>query len=1056
MPKQVPAHLHWSEERQGYEVSVSAQAVFPVFSASQPDFQNWLHALVAFSFRSRSGAHCTFRKEAMRRGKEYWYGYRRVQGKLLKRYIGRSADLTLPRLEAIAEELANGGTSPAPSQRNALLSLPPTAEAQEVHSRTPDLSSTQASYQLPVLEARLHPPYLPASLIERPALLARLDAAPHSKLTLLVAPAGFGKTTLVSQWITTRHQGAFPAVAWVSLDVRDNDPMQFWRYLFTACQSSQAATGKASFTSPFSRGKYPLEGLMLETIVINWLNALAQQKDQQLLILDDYHVISTSLIHDSIAFALEHLPSTLHLILISRTQPPLPLARLRANAQLCEISSADLRFSLQETSNFLKLTGTIPPSQLSPALLQHIQKQLEGWAAGLRLLTLTLQEKHSQEEIEQALANLQGLHRPLQEYFVEEILLSQTEARQEFLLRTSILPRLCEPLCAAVTGQQNGEQLADLEKVGLFLERQEGSQTWYQYQALWASALREEAHRRLGVETIKLLFARASRWFEQAGYLTDAIEMALQGQDYAHAAQLIVQLIKPVSLASFSSAHTLYRWLEQLPADLLRLHPLLCLSYAFALTACSEDYQPLLAGTLPFEELLQLAEAGFQEAKNLARLGEAFALRSRIAFRQEEHEQAAASARQALVWLAEKEQMWRAIALDTLGKEMFWSGQLEHAQDAFLQACAHWEIVGDSGGTRGTLLQLGVVSFEQGALHLAAEYLQQALSMAKEQHDSFDTGHAYLGLAHVFYAWNDLDACRRALHEAGATGIQLHNIALQVEVELLELRTLQAQGKANEALPRFIALLARLRPAHEPLLYRKVLVSQARLQLALDNLSDTTFAPLAVQDYEPGKAFPQFLSEQEALLQIRILLRGGQIDEALSRLHILLKAALEAGRRRSAWEIHILMALAYARRKQVEDARHWLVEVLKQTRSEGYMRLFLDEGPVVASLLRSLIAHLREKLSLSYLQILLEAFASLPAEPGPPGLSPRSSQAGFLSPQELRVLRKLAAGLSNAEIARELVVSIHTIRSQVQSIYRKLNVDNRLAASNVARQLHLL
>ncbi|MDQ2904142.1 MAG: hypothetical protein M3Y81_11380 [Chloroflexota bacterium] len=356
---------------------------------------------------------------------------------------------------------------------------------------------------------KLQPPRLPSTLVPRGRLLARLDRGLEGSLTLISAPAGSGKTTLVRQWMSERDAstgGSFPAIAWVSLDAGDNDPMRFWRYVITACQTFQIS--QAALALLPTRTQALVKPAFLETLLTTLLNDLASLSSKSVLVLEDYHILTSPQLHESVTFFLEHLPATLHVILMSRAEPSLPLARLRASGNLSELSVADLRFSRQETEAFLHQLTSL---HLSEVALHHLDIRLQGWAAGLRLLTLSLQEHLTQEEPEQALTRLEGRQRPLLDYFVSEVLAVQPEPLQAFLLQTCMLSRLNDSLCNAVTGRQDGALVLDsLERMNLFLERLDGPGHWYRYHALFAEAMQHIASLRSGEEHLHYSLQQAS------------------------------------------------------------------------------------------------------------------------------------------------------------------------------------------------------------------------------------------------------------------------------------------------------------------------------------------------------------------------------------------------------------------------------------------------------------------------------------------------------------------------------------------------------------------
>ncbi|MBO0783062.1 MAG: LuxR family transcriptional regulator, partial [Ktedonobacteraceae bacterium] len=430
MPKVVAHSVTWIAAQNTYVIHEPGRPDSSPVPGEEQQWFTWLAACSSFAFQGKQG-HLTLRKEARARNAGYWYAYRCQNRKTIKRYAGRTTDLAITRLEEIAGEISAAFATARPPQ-----------EAPELD---PEPSATS-----PLLAPKLRLPHLHSSLVARERLLARLDACLERKLTMLCAPAGSGKTTLVRQWIAARsEQVSFPPVSWVSLDAGDNDPTRFWRYILASSQAwhttpdQHALNLLLSSTQPYQPYMKPPT---LEVALTTFLNEVTQRNIAGLLILEDYHVIVEARIHETLDFFLSHLPETLHVVLITRQEPPLPLARLRANGDLNEIQAADLRFTSEESAAFLQEFA------LSTEALARLDTHLEGWAAGLRLLFLSLQGKTTQPQIERLLATFSGSHRPILDYFVAEVLHAQPERLQDFLLRTSVLPRLSPSLCTAVTG----------------------------------------------------------------------------------------------------------------------------------------------------------------------------------------------------------------------------------------------------------------------------------------------------------------------------------------------------------------------------------------------------------------------------------------------------------------------------------------------------------------------------------------------------------------------------------------------------------------------------
>lgn len=619
-----------------------------------------------------------------------------------------------------------------------------------------------AASALPLLETKLHPPILSGKLVRRTRLLEQLDASLTCKVTVLQATAGSGKTTLVNQWQrlhfpnTKDRLPTAPVLAWLSLDAGDNDPLRFWRYLMTACLKfltpEQQASGEAALALLSPLNPSPFEPPALDPALMQLLNALARSPFESLLVIDDYHVIEEARVHKTLAFFIDYLPATIHILLLSRSEPPLPLLRWRARGEVCLLQTADLRFSLQETATFFRQALS---RDLSPMVLQRLDARLEGWAAGLRLLSLTLSKWRTQEAIEQAILSIGALDtaadRSLLAYFVHEILETQPEPIQRFLLQTSILSRLCAPLCIAVTADEQGAaQLEAAEQVGLFLEALEGSGGWYRYHALFAVAMRHEAERRLGEDALRELSLRASVWYEQEALLTEAIEAASLARDV----ERVAQLIERVHMQNFSEPQTMLRWMEQLPEAIVRAHPMLCFLYATELRFpvklwfAQEAELAAQVASIPdkdrvrIETLLQMAEESWRRSGDVSWIGAIWAHRALSALLDEAPFPSVVHfARQALTFLPRegtldrRVQMYRSACLYFVGKEKLELGQVSEAREMLLQAREDNLPPGNRYLAVDILLTLSKIYLAQGEFELAQTSLRQTLLSARELSD---------------------------------------------------------------------------------------------------------------------------------------------------------------------------------------------------------------------------------------------------------------------------------------------------------------------------------
>jgi LuxR family maltose regulon positive regulatory protein len=495
MPKAARYTLRWSSEHQAYRLFAQHKPDPLLLGGEEAAWFVWLEAHSSFSFHGSAGS-LSLQKESRPRGKDgYWYAYHRQGRHMVKQYIGPSRNLTMARLEAVAQAL--GGptlpfrpTPPASEppegwQQEAAERVTPAEERAEeslVHNAPVPPPRSSTSPQGPLLLAKLRPPRLLSHLIARERLHVLLDTGLERKLTLVTAPTGYGKTTLVNQW-RSKHRipgrsGSFPPVAWVSLEPEDNDPIRFWRYLLAACQAFQQDLGRFSLAQLLAGPSSPFAPPDLQSILTTFLNEVTVLSCRGVLILEDYHVITSSQIHETVAYLVDHLPAPLHIVMLTRTLPPLPLIRWRARNDLLEVGATDLSFSPQETQHFLQQVLPDHASLFTASVIAGLQSRLEGWGVGLHLLTFALRGRSDPREVEHVLATFTGNERQIQDYLVTEVLSAQPEEVQTFLLQTSLLSRLTASLCEAVTGRGDSEQvLEQIASAGLFLQPIEGDET---------------------------------------------------------------------------------------------------------------------------------------------------------------------------------------------------------------------------------------------------------------------------------------------------------------------------------------------------------------------------------------------------------------------------------------------------------------------------------------------------------------------------------------------------------------------------------------------------
>jgi ATP/maltotriose-dependent transcriptional regulator MalT len=905
-----------------------------------------------------------------------------------------------------------------------------------------------------LLATKLHIPRPRPGFVLRPRLLERLDEGMEHRVVLVCTPAGFGKTSLLADWARRDRR----PVAWLSLDEADNDPVRFWRHVVAALD--RARPGVAERVAPLLGPPAPPS---LEGLVTALVNQLAAQPDEVVLVLDDYHLVDAQPVHGSLAFLLEHLPPQAHLVVASRADPPLPLPRLRAGGQLAELRAAELRFTPEEAAELLSGAPGVDLS-LPEAAVAALAARTEGWAAGLQLAALSLRDR---VDIDRFVAAFSGSHRYVLDYLTEEVLERQPEQLRGFLLETSVLERLCGPLCDAVTGRSDSQQLLEaVERANLFLVPLDEVRGWWRYHQLFSDLLRVRLAQERP-ERVAELHRAAAAWCEAHGLVDDAIHHALVAGDAAWAARVAERHIE--ELLARSEGATLDRWLGALPTEVLRARPRLCV--AQTITALEgghvEAAERLLAdaeralaitGEEPYEPSVGWASGRLANVPAVIAV-----LHADLARIQGDAKGAASSARQAQALLGDEDRPlgsitgWHLAVADWLG------GRPEDAEHALAELVAELEAAGAAYMALRVYYDLGQVRQTRGNLGAAFRTYQHALETTAVPGRPIlpAAGIAHVGLAEVLLERNELEA---ALDHA-TEGIALCRQLAYTQSQASGLAALawirQAQSDPAGALEAISeAERLELSPAMVGL-FNPVPVLRARLALAH---GEVDAAARWVQERGlRADDQPSYPREREYLVLAGVLLAKDAPDRALlllERLHALAVAQRRAG---SVIQIQALQALARTAAGDVTGAAAALAEALALAAPEGYLRVFLDEGAPMAALLAKLLnagpAPIPgSDLPPDYLARLTEAFEQSGQVVLP---QPRraATQPGLVVPltaRELEVLQQLAAGRSNQAIAEELVITLDTVKRHVTHILEKLEVANRTQAVARARELGLL
>jgi LuxR family maltose regulon positive regulatory protein len=896
---------------------------------------------------------------------------------------------------------------------------------------------------VPLLKTKLYVPPIRPDRVSRLRLIERLNDGIHSghKLVLISAPAGFGKTTLLSDWI---RQADRP-VAWVSLDKGDNGLTQFWSYAIASLQAVHPGIGDIALTALQAARPQPPP---LELLLTGLINESAKVKGSLVLVLDDVHVVTAPHVHDALVFLIDNMPPNMHLVLSSRADPPWPLARLRASREITELRANDLRFTSQEAATFLKEVMRL---DLSPENVATLEERTEGWIVGLQMAALSVRGR---QDVSGFITAFTGTHRFILDYLVEEVLDQQSPGIQEFLLRTSILKRMTLPLCDAVTDREDSQAiLTHLEQANLFLIPLDDERRWYRYHHLFADLLCSRLEQQVGAQGLASLHRRASEWYEQNGLITEAVSHMLAAGDVERMAHLVEG--NALAMMDRGELKTLAEWLDVLPDEMMRSRPWLCIAHAWVLAYIGQFDA--------IEPQLQDAEKALANRERHAEIqhiaGHIATIRGYITALKGDMSRTVELARRALEHLPKEDLRARGVAAAVLGGALKESGDLVAAAQALAEAIAIGQAAGDSHVAVINLCDLVRLQILQGGLHKAAATCQHALHLANEYARQSGwrlpvTGHVYTHLSRVLCEWNDLETATRLAREGIELCRQWGWAELLVHGGIYLAEALQAIGDTKGALDA----IRTAKHAANGLSTRFFGLAEAHEALLWLAQGDVVAASRWAQ--QSGLSVHNELSFQErlrylTLARIRIAQGRGdpsRLDEALGLLKRLLEAAEAAGAMGYMIETLILQAMALQARGRPDQALAALGRALSLAEPEGYVRTFIDQGEPMGSLLRQAVAR---GIEVDYVRTLLDALESeaTASEPSP---TVHRALVEPLSERELEVLRLLAIGLSNKEIARTLVIAVGTVKQHLKNIYGKLEVHNRTEAANRARDLGLV
>jgi LuxR family maltose regulon positive regulatory protein len=894
---------------------------------------------------------------------------------------------------------------------------------------------------------KLYLPEVRQTLVDRPVLVDQLKDGLRGKLTLVSAPAGFGKTSLVAAW---RKECEIP-LAWVSLDEEDNDPLRFLDYLVGALQTVDKDLGDESAELLKTASTPPVKVVL--TSLLNEINAYDKEF---VLAFDDYHVITEHGIHDALSFMIERLAPHAHALIATRSDPPFPLGRLRARGELKELRASDLRFDRQEAATFLNEVMNL---ELTTDDVSALEDRTEGWIAGLQLSALTLQGRENRSELVKEFA---GDNRFVLDYLLEEVLNCQTDKVQDFLLRTSVLPRFSGPLCDAVTDDQTGhETLEQLERANLFLIRLDGRGEWFRYHHLFADLLRLKLKQKLPGATRELQI-RASQWCEKNNLQEEAINYALAAQDWDRALDIIEQIaFQQISLGGFERVNY---WVEAMPEAAYRNRPLLFPFYVPTLIY-KEEYDKV-------EKYLQIVETAEPEGLRTSLMSLVWTTRSIIAAARNQGDKAEECSQKAIQFLLPNDIKQRAVVMQTKVRSASIHGDTRAIEAALQEALPAYREAEHLIFQVWGRLAMGIVRIMQARLREGVEALEAAQQFAREHLKTRPGTILYspVSLCDVHREWNDLDTAKTYLNDAltiiRQTGRESYPGFAAENMKSLVLM-LELCNDGNQADLLIDQSIRRYQRGGNEVVEKQLEALKALLVLRRggDMSAANRWAQASGLSAEDK---PHYSTEFSHLVLARWLIARRQAKQALTLLTRLQKAAEDGTRVRSTIEILVLQSLAHQALEDEAAAIKALESALVLGQPESFIRTFVDEGETISKLLLELLKQKGKRWEteqpelLRYVVKLKDLFG--PSAPVPVARVATTESEALpwwyvedpLSERELEVLQHVGRGLSNQEIADKLFLSAGTVKRHMSNIYQKLDVHSRTQALERARSLKVL
>ncbi len=924
-----------------------------------------------------------------------------------------------------------------------------------------------------LLATKLLPPSTRSQLVFRPHLFELLDRGRPSHLTLIAAPAGFGKTTLLQDWLRRQEQ----AVAWLTLEADDSEPLRFWTYVFAALRNAYPALDVDHFTPP--QAPHP-DGLDAATALIN---GIAGYPEQIVLILDDYHLIDSPAVHDSMTFLFDHLPPQLHLMIATRAEPPLPLARLRARGQVVELRAADLRFTPKEAQALLHDALCLP---LGAADIARLAERTQGWVAGLHLAALALRDHADPVQFVRTISGNQPI---IAEYLLDEVLAHQPSHIQSFLLQTALVERMSVPLCSAITGRHDSQTLLiEIERSNLFIVPLDAEHRWYRYHPFFAEALRARIAQAQPDEALAV-HRRGAAWYVANAMPAEAIAHLVAANDLEAAADLLAQLAESLWLRG--EVGTLLRWLQALPEALIIARPALGIARTYALLGTGQsaadvaDLQqesdaqtpPALAAAPPSASAIAAGGVDGQDAN-------AAAMWLMVAVMQDAAPHTIDQLQQALdASVAAAPPLLPTHALN-VGFAYCTLGLLAPARSAFTRALHASQRSGDRNGEILATTFLAELLVQEGQLRQAMRLYEQVALRLERLGESATAGAGLpvLGQAIIWYEWNELERAQLLVEQALALAQRSGRIDVVLNGQIAAAQITQAMGDAEGARTSMAQVVATARATQSPRLLAYAAGQQAALWLAQEDAAAVNRWALAQGMHIEDEL--SYFRELEYLTFAGSLGAEGWYDDALELLARLLARTISTGQLGRAIPILIAAAGVHQARGEAALAQAVLPEALELAEPGGYLRRFIEGGVALAALLGQLHERLRaerranSRRLLPYLERILraaqaheQATASLHSSPVPEspvpvrqpgGIDPPSEQADArpaapeLTARELQILRCIAVGMPNDVIAQQLGLTPGTVKWYVAKIYAELEVHNRTQAVARGQALGIL